>query len=286
MSNTITDILKPELPEIKALMTLNKNLNVDALAIQELNYLEQQTLTKPDILVCIPQTIILAVKSVIRKNLTLDPSAGLVYIKTRNVKIGNQWLKALEIQETANGLISYNRQFGRILDYINQKVIKDSSGKVIGVLMSILKPSYPNPRWEDYDYDESDFRRWATYSHKENSKYYKPNEGKPQPDDQTLNYANKLYFSWQKGIDPEFARAKCIRHSLKRLGTNTNELMQIRPIKLDDQLPIDATIAAAEADDFGDFTSHEELNTTINETPTNHENSKTTQEHDFNSNDL
>lgn len=290
--DTITDIIRPELPTIEALLLINNNdpSSIQTIALQELNYLEQHITNKPALLQCTPLSIILAVKNVIRKNLSLDPNAGLVYIKSRNQNIApygqpDKWVQVLEIQETANGLISYNRQFGRILDYTNPKVIKNAAGKVTSVTMSILVPSFPAPRWQEHEFDESDFLRWRTYSHKENKKSYKPNKGKPEPDDQKLNHANALYTAWNGGLDPEFARAKCIKHSLKKLGTNPNEVAG-GIIHLPKSAPvIDPGIAISEAED-GDFTQHEEINSTINEQTTNPSNSAAPQSADFNAEDL
>jgi hypothetical protein len=282
---TITDIIKPELPTLTAIISLSNDKDrntIETIALQELSYLEQHVLDKPDLLNCHPQSIILAVKNVLRKNLTLDPSAGLVYIKTRKKEINGKWVLVLESQETANGLLSYNRQFGRLLDYTNPKVIKDANGKVTGVTMSILKPSFPQPRWEDFEYDESDFRRWAIASHKERGR------NKSDADINKLNYANHLYFSWHKGIDPEFARAKCIRHSVKKLGTNPNELIMAgqspQPVTA---YPIDSNIAAAEAEDHdADFTAHEVVDTTINNQNNNTTENETASDIEFNADDL
>lgn len=294
MSNTtITDIIKPELPTIEALLLLNNNEQgtIQTMALQELNYLEQHATRLPAIMECVPSSIVLAVKNVLRKNLSLDPNAGLVYIKTRNQNIApygqpNKWIKVLEIQETANGKISYNRQIGRLLDYTKPLPAKDANGKVIGVSMKVLVPSWPQPRWEEHEYDESDFRRWQAYSHKENAKGYDPKNtrGKEAPDLEKLNYANALYTSFKGGIDPEFARAKCIVHSLKKLGSNPNEIpgrmvpvKQITPI-------IDPGIAVIEAND-SDYTYHEEINSHINEEQASHQN-KPQQTEGFNPNDL
>lgn len=279
---TITDIIKPELPTLTAILSLSNDKDaatINTIALQELSYLEQHVLDKPDIINCHPQSIILAVKNALRKNLTLDPSAGLIYIKTRKKEINGQWVLVLDAQETANGLLSYNRQFGRLLDYTNPKISKDASGKVIGVSMRILKPSFPQPRWEDFEYDESDFRRWAIASHKERGR------NKNDANLQTLNYANILYRSWQSGIDPEFARAKCIRHSLKKLGTNPNELAIINPQQPAAAYPIDANIAAAEAEDFNaEFTAHEVVETNLNQNTAANE--ATSNEVGFNPDDL
>lgn len=224
--NKAVALFKEELPQLQALLALNARAGTDVktLALQELEYLGNVALAKPEILQCLPQSIIAAVKSALKKNLTLDPDAGLVYIKTRNLALEKdangkvtKWGKVLEIQESANGLISVARQCGRIFDIKRPEVTKDASGRVIGVSVEVLLPSYPQPRWDRRDFDESDFERWRRASDKENGR------GKTDGGAPGYKYANPNYTSWKGGIDPEFARAKAIRHGLKKLGTNTNE---------------------------------------------------------------
>lgn len=211
------ELLKKELPELQAIMQLNatKDTDVETLAKQELEYLRMQALTKPEIMECMPQTILMAVKSVLKQNLSLDPYAGLVYIKTRNVKVGEgNWKKALEIQPTCNGILSIAYQCGKIIDHKNPEVFKDDSGKVIRVDFEYQVGS---GRWEKRSFDESDFYRWRRASHKENGR------NKQDANAESLNYANENYTNWKGGVDPEFSRAKAIRHSLKKRGTNPNE---------------------------------------------------------------
>lgn len=266
---SITKILEPEIPTLMAILSLsNETKDLQTIVVQELTYLEQHALAKPEVMNIVKgtlqqqQTIILAIKSTMRKNLTLDPSAGLVYVKTRKLQINNVWTEVLEIQDTCNGKLSYYRQLGRILDFTRPKVTKNDKGRVIGVSMRLLLPSVLGPRWEDFDYDESDFKRWATYSHKERGR------NKNDADATTLNYANHLYRSWENGIDPEFARAKCINHSLKKLGANPNEGVLMLPKFADDKSNVvDANIATAEAaDENGEFAWHEEVASKVKET--------------------
>jgi hypothetical protein len=224
------ELIKASLPEVKQLIKLNarEGADIETMALQEFEYFRQQAQFKPEFLECLPATIIMAIKSVIRKNLSLDPSAGLVYIKTRNMKVTAQdgsekWVKALEIQESANGLLSIARQCGRVLDFVRPKVKKDDTGKVIEVSFRYMVPSYnehgkASTRWEEVDFDESDFLRWRKASHNENGRK------KSDANADTMNYANPNYTSWKGGLDPEFARAKAVRHGLKKLGTNTNEI--------------------------------------------------------------
>lgn len=218
------ELLKSEVPQLKALLKLNaaEGVDVETLALQELEYIRMASLSNPAIMECMPQTVLMAVKSVLKQNLSMDPNAGLVYIKTRNVKVktaagAEESKKALEIMPSCNGLISINRQCGRILDIKNPVVSKDGQGKVTGVSVEILLPSTPSPRWETRSFDESDFKRWQIASHKENGR------NKQDAKMEFLNYANPNYTSWKGGIDPEFARAKAIRHGLKKLGVNQNE---------------------------------------------------------------
>lgn len=231
------ELIKKEMPTLEALLRINVPPSADAHAIvqQELEFLRMQMDLKPDLALCEAMSVVLAVKSAIKKNLSLDPQAGLVYIKTRNVntaKRGEQdkWIKVMEVMPTANGLISINRQCGRILDIERPEVQKDATGKVVGVSVKYLVPSIPTPRWQAVGFDQSDFLKWRRASHKENSR------GKQDANAETLNYSNPNYTNFKGGIDPEFARAKCIRHALGKLGTNPNEQhiqrIQVEPIEV------------------------------------------------------
>lgn len=258
------ELLKAEIPQLSALMRLNaiEGVDVETLALQELEYLRMACLTTPAIMECMPQTILMAVKTVLKQNLSMDPAAGLVYIKTRSVKIkmpdGQEVSKkALEIIPSANGLISINRQCGRILDIKNPVVKKDATGKVIEVSVELLLPSTPSPRWETRTFDESDFRRWQIASHKENGRY------KNDQSMETLNYSNANYTSWKGSIDPEFARAKAIRHGLKKLGANQNEGRMMKII-----VPIEKQIIIDHEKD-NDASSDEITYTAIVEETTN-----------------
>lgn len=257
--------LKAAAPELEAIMQLNADVGIDVktLVLLEFEYLRMHALHKPEIMECIPQTIIMCMKSVMKKNLSLDPAEGLVYVKTRNVKVKDpqgqeQTRKALEIIESANGLISIYRQCGRILDIKNPIVAKDADGKVIEVSVEILLPSIPSPRWETRSFDESDFRRWQIASHKENGRY------KSDASTEALNYSNPNYTSWKGGIDPEFARAKAIRHGLKKLGRNQNE-GKFTKIQISDfakEVIIDPEKDQAGAEE--QFTPHEDISSNIN----------------------
>lgn len=260
------ELIKNELPTLEALFRLHApNADAATAVMQELEYLQMRCSTTPAITECTPQSIVLAVKSVIRKNLTLDPSAGLVYMKTRNVKVvadgKEKWIKVLEIEDTANGLISHNRQLGRILHHERPHVTKEN-GKVVAVKFRYLVPSPLGPLWEEPEFDESDFFKWRKASHKENRRAYdnaRDKGGKPVPNDEALNYANPNYTNFNGGIDPEFARAKAIKHGLKKLGTNSNERpAAVVPYKHEPVVDIHADQCAAEDD--ATYIPHEEIN--------------------------
>lgn len=241
-------LLKKELPQLKAIVGINRKENTEAVVLQELEYLQSIMLSKPDLEQCLPVSIVSAVKSVMKQNLSLDPSAGLVYVKTRNLKVNNAWVKVLEIQPSANGLISIARQSGRLIDLDRPKIERNAEGKVIGVKFRYLVPTInadgsKGARWKEDEFDESDFERWRIASHREKS------NGKE--DAGSKDYSNRLYTSWKGGIDPEFARAKAIRHSgLKKSGINQNEIALTFP-SLPQQQPI--INAAIEEHDFDDF---------------------------------
>jgi RecT family. len=251
--NEILAMARNELPQLKAILQLSKPKGTDTqtLALQELEFLQMHAMAKPEIYECVPLSIISAIKAVLKQNLTLDPYAGLVYVKTRNVKINNEWVKALEIQPSANGIISIARQAGRVMDIERPEVIKDNEGRVIGVKVRYLVPSYSREGkrqydWRQAEFDESDFARWRISSHRENGR------NKTDSDNVKLNYANALYTSFKGGIDPEFARAKSIRHGLKKLGTNLNEGIKDYQAPVQNLIDPDSDIEAGQDDQVFD----------------------------------
>jgi hypothetical protein len=222
-------VLQNDMPQLMAILRLNapNGTDVQAMVISELSHLQYIGITKPEIFECDPESIKAAVRKTFKDNLSLDPDAGLVYVTTRNVNVTipgtnpkqTRWVKVLETKPSAEGLISMNRQRGRILDIKRPEIIYNEKKKVIAVTVEVLYPSYPNPRWETYKFEDHDFFRWKSFSHRQNS------IGKQltQEEHTALVNANRLYTAWNGGIDPEFARAKAIRHILKKLGSNANE---------------------------------------------------------------
>lgn len=177
----------------------------------ELGHLKRHYEDNAQLRECTDDSLLLSVKEVIKKNLSLDKNAGLVYLMTRNVNKGTKeapkWVKICEVKESPNGLISLNRQMGLLLDIERPKLIRNDKGKVIGGSVNILKNSYPEPRWETMEFDEFDIKRWAKYSEKQNK-----------------GRTNELYTSGEcGGIDDGFMRAKIIKHSLANLGKNIME---------------------------------------------------------------
>jgi hypothetical protein len=218
-------VLNNDLETLSHIVQLSQpGVDAKTLVMTEIMNLEMISLTTPAILECIPLTIMHAVRTTLKQNLSLDPQLGLTYVKTRSIKVKNEqdkdvWVKALEITPTANGLISIARQCGRLLDHKRPVVTCNAANQVVKVSFEMLLPSLPAPRWETVEFDVSDFHRWRLASHKENSR------GKQVSAEEHKNlvYANPNYTAWNGGLDPEFARAKAIRHALKKKGANFNE---------------------------------------------------------------
>lgn len=256
--STALQVLQNEKPTLEAITLFNYGPSQDVSSIiqNEISFLQAMALTKPDILECEPISVLMNMKYVLKNNLSLDPNAGLVYTKTRNFKKPDgTWGKVLETQPTCEGLISIAYQCGKILDHERPTVKKNNDGKVIEVTFRYMRPSPTGPRWVDISFDESDFKRWRTKSHQDSSRN--------KPDAAEKDYSNPNYSNFNGGIDPEFARAKSIRHALKKLGTNANErlMVNIKPainhtvdVKVDIQASADDSTHEEKAVEYHDFT--------------------------------
>lgn len=254
--------LRNELPTLKKLLSLTRaGEDVETLAMQELDYLKYHMIQKPEIKDCFPESVVLAVKTVLRQNLSMDPYAGLVYIKTRNMKVKGPngfetTVKALEIQPSCNGLLSIAVQCGSVQDFKRPEVTKDSSGKIIGVSVEL---QHPTGRWETFKFDEDDFLRWRIASH---------NERQGAAEDLNYSKASAHYTKWKGGIDPEFARAKAIRHGLKKLGTNPYKSKKTSASNVRIKTDIDLnTDTEAAADEHTVDVQHEVVSSTTGKTP-------------------
>ena len=161
------------------------------LALSELENLYVLSIEKPEILECIPETIIAAIKQTMIKGLSLDPGLKLIYVKTRYLN----GKKKLEIQETVNGLIWLAQQCGALRSFKKPVVTYDESGRVDVVTFERNN--------ETLTFGKGFYERLRKYSEKQN-------KGK----------ANALYTSFNGWIDPEFAKTKAIRHGLKNIGIN------------------------------------------------------------------
>jgi len=186
--------------------------------LSELSFLKERIENDYGLAECTEESLIQCFKKSMRDNVTLNKSANLVYIQPQSVKVNGQYVKVAYYSLTPEGKISVVRQSGMIIDITRPKLLKNADGKVIGGEIELLKPSYPKPRWELIEFDESDIERWKKYSHVKNSKG-------EEKKDSSLKNANALYFSGVAGgIDSEFMRSKIIKHALgKGLGTNKNE---------------------------------------------------------------
>lgn len=264
-------VLQQEKPTLEAIAIFNygPTQDVQSVIANEISFLEGMGLTKPDILNCEPISVLMCMKYVLKNNLTFDPNAGLVYTKSRNFKKSDgTWGKVLETTPSCEGLLSIAYQCGKIIDHERPIVKKNEAGKVIEVTFRYMRPSPTGPRWVDISFDESDFRRWQTKSHQESSR------GKE--DATTKDYSNLNYRNFNGGIDPEFARAKSIRHALKKLGTNANEriMVHIKPSitnTISKEVDINTTAEDIPAEVYHDYTETATENNTTTVHVTTHE---------------
>jgi hypothetical protein len=217
-TNVAIALLQQEKQTLQAITLFNygPSQDVSSIIANEISYLEGMAITKPELLECEPASILMAMKYVLKSNLSLDPNSGLVYTKTRGFKKPDgSWGKVLEVQPTCEGLLSIAYQCGKIIDHERPSVSKNDKGQVIAVTFKYLRPSPTGPRWVEIEFDTTDFRRWYDKSKAENSRR-NADAG-----------ANPNYTNFNGSIDPEFARAKSIRHALKKLGTNPNERLMV-----------------------------------------------------------
>lgn len=237
-------------------LTAHANKPADALQamlVQEVEYMHMIITEKKELQGCDPNSVVQAIKNSIKWNLTLDPSAQLVYLMTRNVKNANGWVKVMTAKRSPNGALSFARQTGRILDHerpaVTYKQVKygDQVVNVVnGVSVKLLLPSYPQPRWELFEFNEDEMNRWKLASHKDKSRN-KEDAGQKW-------YCNELYMSFNGGPDPEFIRAKAIQHALKKLGVNQSEA----PIQ---QVEVKPSGLSPEANQAATFDDYEDLTT-------------------------
>lgn len=202
-----------------ALINLPENTSMakaERIVMKEIVNFEMVCVLKPELANLDKQSILIAVKQCIADNLTLSPNAGLVYLYPGKVATGinpktnaKEYKDILVYEPTSEGRISIARQAGVIMDHKRPFVEFDSTGKVCAVTFEFLLNALPKPRWEIVRFDTNDFERWKQ---KSAAKY----NGTP----------NANYTSYKGGIDPEFARAKAIKHGLKKRGTNANEFIK------------------------------------------------------------
>lgn len=215
--STAIEKLKESQATLESIMRLNNpNGDVATMVLQEIQYVEERITLSPSIAECTTESILICVRKAIANNLTLDPDAKLMYMIPGSVKVNDKWVKVLTAPRTANGELSVAYQCGTILDHERPIAEYNDKFQCVKVIVKLQRPSVPVPRWETITYDGVYFHKWKVASHKKNAR------GKNDADLETLNYANELYSSFNGGIDPEFAIAKSLRHSLEKLGTNPN----------------------------------------------------------------
>lgn len=232
---------KPALMKIAGFVLQRSPGELEAVVESEIIYLQQRVQSSEVLAQCTPESLLLCIRHSVRDNLSLDENAGLVYIYPQNVKTANGWIKVAKYEASPNGKISLCRQTGNLLDHKQPVIAKDGSGKITGGHIELLKPSFPDPRWETISFDESHITRWRDASTKKN-------KGKTNP----------LYSNGPaKGIDEGFMKAKIVKHALKNLGLNPSEVRGQQIEEFD--LPLTNEEVAKVATDDG-FTDFEEIN--------------------------
>jgi|GEM_PF-3229629 len=220
LNNNIQTLAKIALINLPDGTSLEK---AERIVMKEIVNFEMVCVLKPELSNLDKQSILIAVKQCISDNLTLSPNAGLVYLYPSKVCVGinpktnaKEYKDILIYEPTSEGRISIARQAGTLLDHKRPNVEFDSTGKVCAVSFEFLFNAMPKPRWEIVKFDTNDFERWKQ---KSAAKY----GGTP----------NANYTSYKGGIDPEFARAKAIKHGLKKRGTNANEVQKVNDIPVE-----------------------------------------------------
>tara|TARA_R110000796_G_scaffold60642_9_gene140310 strand:- start:3939 stop:4685 length:747 start_codon:yes stop_codon:yes gene_type:complete len=198
---------KPALLKIASYVLGKPSTEIEGVVESEMFYLQQRVSLSGPLQECTQESLLMCIRHAIRDNMSLDESAGLVYIYPQGVKTkSGNWVKVAKYELSPNGLLSLARQTGSILDNTQVKLVKDGK-KVIGGNIELLLPSTPSPRWETFEFDIDDIERWKKFSAKKN-------KGTP----------NALYLSGPEGsIDSGFMKAKVLKHSLKNKGTNVSE---------------------------------------------------------------
>lgn len=205
MSNGL-QLLEQNKPTLTQLVLVNMPTGTSVeeaqrVALKEISNFEMRLQTNPDLGGCTPLSILLLVKQTIADNLTLSPSAGLVYPIPS--KVGNDWVATYN--PTANGLLSIAYETGSILDNKRPVATFDENGQTDTVTVEFLVPSGNSTRWEVITFNKMHFKKWMDAAIKKN-----------------LGKCPANYTSWNGGIDFEFAGTKAIKHGLNKRGTNSN----------------------------------------------------------------
>lgn len=185
-----------------------------ARVIQEVGYFEYACMLNDNLSTCNPRSVMMMLRWVIQNKLSVDTQAGLVYLKTRNVKQSDgSFIKVLEYEPSPEGVLSMSYSTGEIIDHQRPVIHYDGleKPKVVSVDFSF---QLHNGRWETVSYSEGHFRKWRLASHENNAR------GSSDGDMVKMNKANKSYTSFNGGIDPEFCTGKAIKHGLDKRGTN------------------------------------------------------------------
>jgi hypothetical protein len=201
--------------------------NAKAVVETEIAMLEIAMLENEKIAACTDLSKVMALNFALKNGLSLDPTAGLIYLIPRKKLVKDShnrdvWIDHLHAEPSVKALVSQAYRCGKLVDIISQEVKYDDKGRVASVHTSIQTP-YGR---KDYIHNGIQFRRWAAFSHKNNSR--NPRSDKPV-DDSKLNYANPLYFSQNGSIDESFAKTKALKNIILGMRINIYDLILNSP---------------------------------------------------------
>lgn len=241
--------------------------------IMEFNRTLQQI--KPEDLAQVPQQEVFRVGvSSFATGLSWAAEERNFYLTTRNVKVGQNWEKRLELTISHNGELSLRRSQGiiKMVDgphcvYEGDRITglnpakntldhekafpSNPKSKVIAVYCFVVLPS--GEKLLRF-FDQSNFDRWAGFSRKQNT----PKD--TSRIESNRDYANELYRSYNGGIDPGFASAKCVKHAWAGLPKCKTFGLPIQP---DPDEPIEQVVYDQE--DNGGYAQEVDANTPVTE---------------------
>lgn len=202
---------------IKVIQSANKGMTEQEAQMrvqQEVINFQEHCMYNNELANCDPQSILFGIRKVIGSNLSLDRAKGHTYLLPASIKQADgTFKKVLEVTYQAEGVLVLYYNAGVIVDHKSPLPTYNEEGKVIAISWEY---QLANKRWEESYFNEAHFNKWRKASHVKNGR------NKNDADINKMNYANPNYTSFAGGIDPEFASAKCIKHTLKKMALDRN----------------------------------------------------------------